>query len=526
MYTLANYMRDALVFEFPDWFYGIPMKRFDEALQSLVDLEPWPHQKKDLNFLMKHERAGLYNDAGVGKTIPMQAFGIYMAALGNKTVFAMPPKLLGQFGETLVDTFQGVDNHLKLFLLNEKQKEASEIVMGWMEDKKTCPDVIIMSYDMFAFLQPLKPTKEKVIRNSKTGAQYTRPAVKPVKHHPLKTLGFNVLIFDEAHKLKEPSSATHKRVWRWVQSSEGEYQLVLATGTPIFNQLIDAYGLIRLITPGVYNSKKHFERIHAIIDFNSDYRTIIGWREEEMLNHNLYLSARRVTQEEVNPDMPELIPYEHPIKLAPDHKALYKRLLTERVLELEEEFIDATHASKLRQVALQLISNPNKYSDKPIKNVMEDWLESLFEDIGVHQHKIVVFAYFTDTIAHLAERYACLNPAVINGSSKDSDAERVKFLRDPSCRVLFVNWRSGGAGLNLQIACYEAFYEVPTVPGEIEQAIARIRRGGQKMCQHVHIPRIFSTIANKSLNQLLSKQRKKDEVVQDKHKLLYELLGK
>lgn len=526
MYTLAHYCRDAMLFEFPDWFYGIQMKRFDEASASLVPLEPWPHQKKDLNFLMRFERAGLFNDAGVGKTVPMQAFGIYMASEGNKTIFSMPPKLLGQFAESMVDTYQGVDDHLQIFLLDEKQKEAETIVNGWLQNRSTCPDIIIMSYDMFAFLQPLKARPAKTIRNAKTGSEYVRPAVKPVKVHPLKQLGFNCLIFDEAHKLKEPSSATHKRVWRWIGSQRGETQIVLSTGTPVYNQLIDAYGLIRLLTPHVYGSKKAFEKKHAIIDHHSDYRTIIGWQNEEELHHNLYLCGRRVTLEETSPNMPPMIPYQHDIRLSADHKALYKKLMTERVLELQDEFIDATHASKLRQVALQLISNPNNFSDKPIKNVLDDWLENMFEEIGVHQHKIIVFAYYKDTIASLEARYKHLNPAVINGAGGDSEAARIKFLRDPTCRVLFLNWKSGGAGLNLQVSCYQLYYEVPTVPGDIQQAIARIRRGGQKFVQHIHIPRIFSTVANKSLNQLLSKQVKNNEVVKDKHKLLAELLGK
>ncbi|WHM52740.1 hypothetical protein vBVpaS1601_47 [Vibrio phage vB_VpaS_1601] len=526
MYTLAHYFRDALMFEFPDWFYGIQMKRYDEASASLVALEPWPHQKKDLNFLLRKERAGLFNDAGVGKTIPMQAFGIYMSAMGNKTVFAMPPKLLGQFAESLVNTYRGVDNHLDIFLLNEKQKEAEAIVQGWIDNPKSCPDIVIMSYEMFAFLQPIKASPAKVIKNSKTGAEYTRPAVKPKRHHPLKQVGFNCLVFDEAHKLKEPSSATHKRVWRWIGSSEGETQLVLATGTPVYNQLIDAYGIIRLLTPYIYGSKKAFERKHAIIDHQSDYRQIIGWQNEEELHHNLYIHGRRVTKEEVLKDLPPMIPYQHDIRLGTAHKELYKRLMTERVLELEEEFIDATNASKLRQVALQLISNPNKFSDTPIKNVMDDWLENMFEEIGIYQHKVIVFAYFKDTVAYLVNKYKHLNPAVINGAGGDSEEARIKFLRDPSCRVLFLNWRSGGAGLNLQISPYELFYEVPTVPGDLQQAIARSHRGGQTQGVHVHIPRVFSTVANKSLNQLLSKQLKNNEVVKDKHKLLAELLGK
>lgn len=42
-YTLGNYLRDANIFEFPDWFYGVEMKRFDEELGQLVDMRPWKH---------------------------------------------------------------------------------------------------------------------------------------------------------------------------------------------------------------------------------------------------------------------------------------------------------------------------------------------------------------------------------------------------------------------------------------------------------------------------------------------------
>lgn len=522
-YTLAEYCISAGVADFPPWMYGVEMRRIDEG--KSVPMKPWPHQVGDLTFLVSHERAGLFNDAGVGKTVPMQAFASLMAGWGNKVVITMPPKLLEQFAESFLDTYEDISEYLSIFLLEEKQKEAEQIVDGWLSGGGA-PDIVLMSYDMFAFLQPMKPAKEKVVTNSATGKSYTRPAVKAKRHHPLKELGYNTLIFDEAHKIKSPSSASHKRVWRWVQSSSGKYQLVLATGTPVYNVLLDAYGLIRILTPHVYSSQKHFERIHAVRDYSNDYRPIIGWKDEETLHKHLYLSARRVTKEEALPWLPEMIPHEHRVTLTPAHKALYKKLMTERVLELEDEFIDATHQSKLRQVALQLISDPNRYSDKPIKNAMDDWLDELLESINVMQHKVIVLAYYKTTIASLAERYAHLNPAVINGSAGSSDADRVKFINDPTCRVLFLNWKSGGAGLNLQHTSYEIFYEVPTVPGDIEQAIARVRRGGQKHAQNIHIPRIMSTIANKSLNQLLSKQMKKNEVVQDKHQMLAELLGK
>jgi hypothetical protein len=531
MYTLADYFKYAGITDVPAFFHSCPMLAEKED-GTPIHISPWEHQKEDLKFLMSgHERLGLYNDAGTGKTIPMQAWGIYHACLPNgRTLFCMPPKLLVQFAESLVTTFAGISDVLDVYLLNESQREAAAIVDSWVTGQAVAPKILILSYDMLAALQPIKPVKQKVVTkvDKSTGEiiEIITPAVRPKPVHPLAVCGFNTLVFDEAQKLKSPDSATHKRMWRWLKSTKGKYKVLLATGTPIHNQLIDAYGLIRLVTPYAYGSIKHFETLHAIFDRSQEYKTIVGWDNEELLSQNLYVQARRVTKEMALPNLPPMMPYLHVIKLAPDHRALYKKLLTERVLEVGDEIIDATHQSKLRQVALQLISNPEAFCDTPIVNNMESWLEGLLEDLGVYQNKIIVFAYYRLTIEKLHKKYAHLNPAIINGGGIDSDSERIKFIKDPTCRVLFLNWKSGGAGLNLQVSSTEIFYEVPTVPGDMEQAIARSHRGGQTNSVSVHIPKIVNTIANKSLMQLLSKQLKKNEIIKDKHQILAELLGK
>lgn len=522
-YTLANYLIEAGKHDFAEWAYVIPMKRFDVTEQALVPMEPWPHQKSGLKASFEYDRFGLYDDAGVGKTVPMQAYAIYSAMVGRKTVITMPPKLIGQFCESLVDTYYGVDDYVSIYALDEKQKDAKAYIESLTSE--TAPDILIMSYDMFAFLQPIKPRKAQEIKNSKTGHVRHVEAVKPLRKHPLLQLGYRDLIFDEAQKLKNPESATHKRLWRWIKSSEGLYKIILATGSPVYNTLMDAYGLIRLVTPYAYQSLRHFKQDHVIYDEYSDFPTIIGWKDEEGINEKLYAQARRVTKEDVMPDLPSIMPHEHQLRLGPKHKKLYKEFLTERVIELEDEFIDATHVSKFRQVALQMISCPERFSDEPVPNVMESWLDELLEDINAMKNKVVVFCYYKSTVEKLVEKYKHLGAASINGASS-TDNDRVRFIKDPECRIIFINWLSGGAGLNLQIAHYCIFYEIPTVPGDIEQAIARLYRGGQKYHVSVHIPRIMGTLANKSLNQLLTKQLKKNEVVRDKHELLAELLGK
>ena len=92
-YSLADYFKDADIFEFPSWFNEIRLRR-----------KPWPHQIEDIKFCYQHERFGLFNDAGVGKTLPMQALLIlYTAGFGNKGVVCMPPALIGQFMESFFD---------------------------------------------------------------------------------------------------------------------------------------------------------------------------------------------------------------------------------------------------------------------------------------------------------------------------------------------------------------------------------------------------------------------------------------
>lgn len=519
MYSLADYFAAADIYEFPPWFHDVQLRR-----------KPWDHQIEDLKFCYQYNRFGLFNDAGVGKTLPMQALLIlYTAGYGNQGIVCMPPSLIGQFMEGFFHEeesyFIGLASliNFKAFVGTKKKKD--QMWAKWKASGQW-PELIVMSYQGFSGLHPIKPQKEKVIHNRKTGKSYTRPAVKPLRHHPLKALGYNVLFFDEAQALKNVSSGISKTLWRYIGNKIDDFFLGLFTGSPIANTLEDAYGMIHLITPGTYMNKRDFQKQHCIYtQDDSGFSQLIGYKNIEKMNENIYAQARRVTKQEVLKDLPPMIPEAIPVELSPTHKYWYKKLLNERVLDLPDQFIDATQQQKLRQVAMQMITNPEPYIPKSVKNYLLDAFDEKLMTIDPTRNKVIVFAYFKATVAYLEEKYEKYNPAVISGGGGDKEKARLKFRDDPDCRLIIINWTSGGAGLNLQIANHILFYETPSVPSQALQAIARSHRGGQDKPVNVTFFRVIGTLMAKSLKQLLRKDYDVNLVVRDRHKMLHELLG-
>jgi SWI/SNF-related matrix-associated actin-dependent regulator 1 of chromatin subfamily A len=492
------------------------------AKQVKLPYQPFPWQFQTMQQMFRYERFADFSDPGTGKTFPMQFAAVTYAFYGNKVCVVMPPTLCGQFAETFADFFVGIHDHLKIHLLDEPVKKREQLIAQW--DEEGWPDILLMSYDMFRKYADQRRTFTKLEKVE------GRPRPKKVKiPNPnwdrLKRAGYNVLIADEAHALKNPGSQIHQRFWEYVTDTTGEYILYLATGTPSGNTPEDTFGLIRLKTPEAYHSKRAFDRQHVILDNDSKFRHVLGFKNLDLLHTNLYQNAVRVSSE-VFRTVPEPQIIEVKVNLERAHKKLYDQVIKQRMLDLPEGLIDAINDSKMRQLAKQLVSVPEMYTEKAPANALRQSMDTVIEGIDLSKKKVIIFAYYKATVAALAKHYEQFNPAVINGTSADKDANRKKFLEDDSCRVIVVNWQSGGAGLNLQSAAhYILFAEVPTVPKDAYQAIARADRSGQKHQVIAYFFRVMKTISGGHVRTLLKKDLVNNEVMRDKRKLLHELMG-
>lgn len=554
MARLDDLMLAAGVVSTPAWFSDIRLPNW-----------PFPHQMDTLKAYPNHIRYGDFSDPGTGKTFPAQAHAVLMAALGNKVVFTMPPKLIRQFEGELKEFFQGIGDHLHVAHLDVGAVQKDKLTERW--DEQGWPDILLISYDAFRAFNA-KTKLRTVPRNQwklppelwggDTPVSYwtkdedgnpiaryrsSTPHTKegdPISFNKkglakarnrnqlrLKAAGYNVFFFDEAHALCNPESIAFRAVQSMDHEMRDDVALYLMTGTPVPTHLENVYGLIRLLNREAYRNKAQFDRRHVILNPDSQYRQVVGYKKEEEIYRELYRFARRVQKRDVLP-LEEPVITATPIRLSGAHKKLYDQVIRDRFAILGEEVLAPDNDSALRQMALQLISCPDEFDrtgQLSMENELTKWLDDKLDSINPANHKVIVFANYQRTVRFLAKRYAKWNPAVMNGATTSGWKEVDRFKQDASCRIFIVNWASGGAGLNLQVASHIAFYEVPTSPKDAKQAIARADRSGQENIVNVYFPRVIGTLLDKNFKNLLKNERQNNEVVRDKHDLLYQQLG-
>lgn len=535
--TLDDLMLAAGVLNAPAFFKEIGLPNW-----------PMPHQMETLKRYAKETRYADLSTPGVGKTYPCQAHALLMASLGNKVVVTMPPKLIRQFEQEFKDFFVGIENHLKIAHLDVGAVQKAKLRARW--NREGWPDILLVSYNTFRDLSsPSNMTKvPKTQWKLPDGSSYFKdkepvnPKATPVNKYGdtitpkgfatnkekmlLYREGYSVYFFDEAHALCNPSS----KAWKAANALEGkndDVAMYLMTGTPIPTHLHNVYGIISLINRSAYMNKSQFKRKHVILNPNSQYEHILGYKNEPEVYRHLYKNAVRVQKRDVL-DMEDPIISTIPLKLTGKHKKLYDQIIRDRFAILGDKVLTPDNDSALRMLALQLISSPDQFDSSGEigkENELAKHMDELMDSINPANNKVIVVAHFRSTVKSLAERYAQWSPAVVNGSSTESQEEIRRFKEDDNCRVLVINWQSGGAGLNLQVSSHTIFYECPTSPKDAKQVIARTDRMGQKSLVNIYIFRVLGTLYDRNFKNLLKNEEQNNEVVKDKHDLLHTQLG-
>lgn len=468
------------------------------------------HQIEDLRLGLSVDRFGLFNDPRTGKTAIMQAMAIFFARYDFKSLFLMPPALFTQFEMD----FGHIQNHgLSLFQLTQSPKKRDQLLAEWNNDYHAAPDVLIMSQPIF------------------------------VKHSEiLRKIGYTGLFFDECHMgCGKEGNKIYRAVEEFMRlSGPMTYRLILSTGSPIPNNLYDAYPIIKLKSPKSYPSRRHFDAEHVTfrqIMIRTPYREIMRnipdhdqYKNLPLLNkwvmHN---ATRRTKQEVLGVEAPNVQTV--PVKLSNPHMKLYRKVLKDRLFEVEGEVVDARQAQKLRQVALQLAVNPSIASDEGhvTQNVPLETAQALLDSVNTDQTKVVMFANYNATVEMLQEHFKKLNPAVIygqNGAEKNRQ-QLTKFREDGTCRLLIANPIAGGVGIKAgDISQTVIFFEPVSTPGQFDQAVSRVILKGQTEPVTVYILEILGTISPSLNDLMLGKAKTLLEVTRDKKSVFDNLLGK
>lgn len=94
--------------------------------------------------------------------------------------------------------------------------------------------------------------------------------------------------------------------------------------------------------------------------------------------------------------------------------------------------------------------------------------------------KLIMFAYLKEVVMALKAEFP--DAVTVTGSDNATQKQNAvdRFQNDPECKLIILNFKSGGTGLTLTAASRVGFIEFPWTYSDCEQAEDRAHRNGQK----------------------------------------------
>ena len=328
----------------------------------------------------------------------------------------------------------------------------------------------------------------------------------------LATVDWDLVIFDEAHFMKNRASKTNKAAKKLImprtkRSKYGEYKgiprVLLVSGTPIMNYPDEIYGLVGIVGDKVFGKWREFRDEYCVLN---EYNDVIGYRNLDYLSDIVQEFMIRRTDKEIGMDLPTIIEEDILIEPHAKQKKLDAALLKEQRDLLAQRNIKGAKAGDEKAVAIEqklkgiknariaggchpnafkLATNPGivkKYEPYYVKDLYEipkfaRAMEIIKESVD-NGHKVVVFVNskrMTKIFEQELNKFTHAIRYVGGLSDKEREARKIQFNTDPSTMVIICN-SAGSTGINLQAGRYLINYDLPHNPAEWEQRKYRIRR--------------------------------------------------
>jgi SNF2 family DNA or RNA helicase len=291
---------------------------------------------------------------------------------------------------------------------------------------------------------------------------------------------WEVVIADEAHRLKNPRSASAQLV-----RSLRARSLLLLTATPIENRLADLFQLVSLVRPGLLGSAAEFRSRHG---GGGD-----GVRNLASLQLALRELMVRHRRSEISVMLPSRIAETVCVSPSAEEARVY-RAISERV---RAEGRDAGPARTMALRSAQQLAGSSPWACVSVLQKL-GWgdlagqaaavpstgkvqaLLALLAGRGELDDKVVVFTASRRTLEHLraiVERHG-IDAAIYHGSLSRAEKDGAIASFADGTPVL-LSTEAAGEGRNLQFCHTMINFDLPWNPMRIEQRLGRIHRIGQ-----------------------------------------------
>ncbi|WP_417564644.1 SNF2-related protein [Microbacterium sp.] len=394
-----------------------------------------------LDFLRRHGLGGiLADDMGLGKTLQALA----MILLAHDENPAAPPFLVvaptSVVGNWALECARFAPG-LRVVTITATEARRGQRLAVAVADA----DIVITSYALFRL----------------EAEQY-------------RDLPWSGLIADEAQMMKNPASHTY----RAARTLGAPFVLVI-TGTPLENNLLELWALASLAAPGLLGGKDQFTQFYRHpIEKQHDAERLA------LLQRRLRPFLLRRTKDLVARDLPPKQEQTLEVALHPQHRKIYDvrfQRERQRVLGLLDD-VAANRFEIFRSLMLlrQLALDPELVDAGAAPSAKLELLTDLLRDAAAEGHRVLVLSQFTRFLTRAREHVASagITSEYLDGSTTRRPEVIARF-REGAANAFFVSLKAGGFGLNLVEADYVVLLDPWWNPAVEEQAIDRTHRIGQ-----------------------------------------------
>ena len=391
----------------------------------------------------------------------------------------------------------------------------------------------------------------------------------------LKKIEWDVIIFDEAHRLRRDSLKSTQAYNAAQILAEKTKNLLLLTATPFRGKLEELYYLVRLLDKNLLGPFQTFYNTHCLngsdgSSIREKLSSVIIRRTKSEVGGFTRRQARTI-RFEFFPEEREL--YDHTtnyvveefnLAMATENRAVgfvmtvFQKLLDSSCAALLSALVKrrdrlavVLERMKGRAAAADLLlsgaDSPwsvDEYDDSEdfppdavSKNVLElgreistlDRLIGLAQNVSATKkgeklkelitrisatknRKVLIFTQFRTTQDYLRDILADFNVEIFNGSmDKNRKEEAIARFRDSA--DILISTEAGGEGRNLQFCSILVNYDLPWSPLKIEQRIGRIHRFGQTKDVQIYNFSVKDTISERVLAVLTRKLKLFEESI-------------
>jgi len=431
-----------------------------------------PHQPEGALSIIRdmNTHALLADEVGLGKTITagMVIKESILRGFVKKALILVPPSLVDQWVAELKEKFE----------LDFKIIESSE---DWKN-----PGLMIASLD-----------RVKIFDNTK----------REFKHKRAHEVVWDLVIVDEAHKLKERNTIR----WKFVDMLKKK-RFLLLTATPFQNDLLELYNLLNLLKKGHLGTVKEFRNKFL---YKGNKRHPLNPLELRMKLGELMIRRKRT---EIGIEYKLRVPKIIPIKLTKEEKIIYDNICDlikskyffasgnqiNGLLAVYAILPKITSSSRSAMESLTKICESDEYHEDTrafARGILEDYsklkvdskvetLVNLVKEISSRSddEKILIYTRHPTTLRYLVEKLAPLNLKIVEfmgGLEREEKTRRINEFKSGKADIL-ISTDTGAEGLNFQFCRNLINYDLPWNPMSVEQRIGRLDRIGQKRDMYIY----------------------------------------